>query len=118
MELVTDRRVSYCKGSAKKQREKFGNMALGYGLNGPVFQSTQGLGIFLLTPTSGPALGPAQPPIKRVPGALSLVVKRTGCAANHSPPCSVDVKNAWRSYTSIPVIRLHGVVLNYKKSQG
>jgi len=31
--------------------------------------------------------------------------------ANHSPPRSVEVKNEW-SYTSIPPIRLHGVVLS------
>jgi hypothetical protein len=31
--------------------------------------------------------------------------------ANHSPPSSAEVKNAW-SYTSTSPIRLHGVVLN------
>jgi len=33
-----------------------------------------------------------------------------GDKADHSPLSSVKVKNAW-SYTSIPLIRLHGVVL-------
>jgi hypothetical protein len=33
-------------------------------------------------------------------GALSLGVKRPGREADHSPPCSTDVKNEW-SYTSI-----------------
>jgi hypothetical protein len=32
----------------------------------------------------------------------------------HSPPSSANVKNAW-SYTSTPPIRLHGVVLSFKK---
>jgi hypothetical protein len=36
-----------------------------------------------------------------VPGVLSLGVKRPECEADHSPPSSVEVKNAW-SYTSTP----------------
>jgi hypothetical protein len=44
--------------------------------------------------------------------ALSLGVKRPGRKADHSPPSSAEVKNAW-SYTSTPSIRLHGVVLSY-----
>jgi hypothetical protein len=47
------------------------------------------------------ALGPTQPPIQWVPGALSLGVKRRGREADHSPPSSAEVKNAW-SYTSTP----------------
>jgi hypothetical protein len=35
-------------------------------------------------------------------------VKRPGREADHSPPCSAEVKNAW-SYTSV---RLHGVMLS------
>jgi hypothetical protein len=38
-------------------------------------------------------------------------VKRPGREADHSPLYSVEIKNAW-SYTSIPPIRLHGVVLS------
>jgi hypothetical protein len=34
-----------------------------------------------------------------------------GSEADHSPPSSAEVKNAW-IYTSIPPIRLHGVVLS------
>jgi hypothetical protein len=51
-----------------------------------------------------------QPPIQCVPGALSLVVKRPEREADHSPPSSAEVKNAW-SYISTPPIRIHGVVL-------
>jgi hypothetical protein len=36
------------------------------------FDSLQGLGIFLFTTASRPALGPTQPPIQWAPGALSL----------------------------------------------
>jgi hypothetical protein len=46
-------------------------------------------------------LGPTQPPIQWVPGALSLGVKRPGREADDSPPSNAEVKNAW-SYTSTP----------------
>jgi hypothetical protein len=65
------------------------------------FDSRRGLGIYLFTTVSRTALGPTQPPIKWVPGTLSLGVKRPGHEADHSPPSSAEVKNAW-SYTSTP----------------
>jgi hypothetical protein len=37
--------------------------------------------------------------------------KATGGEADHSPPSSAEVKNAW-NYNSAPPIRLHGVVLS------
>jgi hypothetical protein len=49
-------------------------------------ESRQGLGIFLLTTASRPALGPTQHPIQWVPGALSLGVRRPRREADHSPP--------------------------------
>jgi hypothetical protein len=52
-----------------------------------------------------------QQPIQWVPEALSLGVKRPGREADHSPPSSAEVKNAW-SYISTPPLRLHGVVLS------
>jgi hypothetical protein len=57
------------------------------------------------------SLGPTQPPIQGVPGALFLGVKRPGSEADHSPPSSAEVKNAY-SYTSPPPIRLYDVVLS------
>jgi hypothetical protein len=57
-------------------------------------------GIFFSATASRPTLGPMQLRIlKWVPGALSLVVERSGREADHSPPSSAEVKNAW-SYTS------------------
>jgi hypothetical protein len=63
------------------------------------FESRQGMGIFLFTTVSRPALGPTQPHIQWLPGALSLGVKRLGREADHSPPSRAEVINAWR-YTS------------------
>jgi hypothetical protein len=44
---------------------------------------------------------PTQPPIQWVREALSLRVKQSGREADHSPPSSADVNNAW-SYTFTP----------------
>jgi hypothetical protein len=44
-------------------------------------------------------------------GALSSGVKWLGREADHSPPPSTEVNNAWH-YTSTPSIHLHGVVLS------
>jgi hypothetical protein len=91
-----------------------GSIALGFGLDDRVFESRQGLGIFLFTTASRPTLGPTQPPIQWVPGTLSLGVKRPGREADHSTPSSANVKNAW-SYTSTLPLRLHGVVISQEK---
>jgi hypothetical protein len=48
------------------------------------------------------ALGPTQPPIQWVAGTLSLGVKRPRREADHTPPSSTEVNNAW-SYTSTPL---------------
>jgi len=75
-----------------------------------------GLGIFLFDTASGPPLGPTQPPIQWVSGAISLGVKPPGSEADHSPPSSAEVKNAW-SYTSTSPIRFHGVVLSMARGK-
>jgi hypothetical protein len=64
------------------------------------------------TTVSRPALGPTQPSIQWLPGAISLGgggVMRLGREAHQSPPSSDEVKYAW-SCTSTPPI-LHGVVV-------
>jgi hypothetical protein len=76
-------------------------IALSYRLDDRGFDSRQGLGTFLSTTVSRPALGPTQPPIQWLSEALSLGLKRPGSENDHSPPSSAEVKNAW-SYTSNP----------------
>jgi hypothetical protein len=58
---------------------------------------------FLFTTVSRKVLGPTEPSIECVPGALSLELKRAGREADHLPPPSAEVKNAW-SYTSTPLM--------------
>jgi hypothetical protein len=67
----------------------------------------KGLGIFLFTTVSIPAVGHIQFPTQ---WALSLGVKRPRREADHSPQSSAEVKTAC-SYSSTPLICLHGVVL-------
>jgi hypothetical protein len=67
------------------------------------FESRQGLGIFLFAAALRPLLGPTQPPIQWVPGALSLGVKRLGCEADHSPPSSAEVKECVELYVHSPI---------------
>jgi hypothetical protein len=52
-----------------------------------------------------------QSPIQRVPGALSLGVKRAGHEADHSPPSRSEVKECVELYLHSPIC-LHGVVLS------
>jgi hypothetical protein len=76
------------------------------------FDSWQGQGIFLFATMSRLALEPTQTPIHWVPGVLFLEVKWPGCEADHLPPSSAKVKNAW-SYTSTPPRHLRDMVLSY-----
>jgi hypothetical protein len=69
------------------------------------------MGLFLFTTASRTALGPTQPLIQWVPGAVSLGVKQPRREADYSPPCCAEVKNAWSCTSTLP-IRLHGVVLS------
>jgi hypothetical protein len=48
----------------------------------------------LITTVSRMVLGPTQPPIQCVPGALPVGVKRPGREADYSPPSSAEFKNA------------------------
>jgi hypothetical protein len=54
------------------------------------------------TTASRTALGPTQPSIQWLPGALSLRVKRPGREANNSPPSSTEVKECVELYLYSP----------------
>jgi hypothetical protein len=64
-----------------------------------------------LITASRTGVGPTQPPIQWVTGALSLGVKRPGREADHSPPSSAEVKECVKLYFHSP-IHLHGVGLS------
>jgi hypothetical protein len=66
------------------------------------FDSRRGLGIFLFTTASRTALGPTQPPIQWVRGALFLGIKRPGREADNSPPSSAEVKECVQLYLHSP----------------
>jgi hypothetical protein len=87
--------VCVCPLPMCKSRDSSVGITLGYkGLTIGVlgFDSRRELGIFLFTTVSKTALGPTQPPIQWVLGALSLGQKRPGREADHSPPSSAEVK--------------------------
>jgi hypothetical protein len=79
-------------------------IALGYGLDdrGSRVRFPVGVEIFLFTTPSRTALGPTQPPIQWVSGALSLGVKRQGREADHSPLSSAEVKECVELYLHSP----------------
>jgi hypothetical protein len=80
------------------------------------FDSQWGLGIFLFNTVSTMALGPTQPPIQWVPGALSLGVKQPGHEADNSPQSSAEVKECVELYFHSPkTLSWHGAQL--KKAQ-
>jgi hypothetical protein len=79
------------------------------------FNSWWGLGISLFTTMSRMALGPTQPPIQWVPGALSLGKKRPGREADHLPPSSADIKESVELHLHSPnTPPWHGAQLKHR----
>jgi hypothetical protein len=52
-------------------------------------------GFLLFTTASRLALGSSRPPIQWVTSVLPRGIKRPGLEADHSPPLTAEVKNAW-----------------------
>jgi hypothetical protein len=71
-------------------------LQLDYGLDdrGSRVRFPAGAVNFFFTTASRTALGPTQPPIRGVQGALSLGLKLPGREADHLPAFSAEVKNA------------------------
>jgi hypothetical protein len=87
-----------------KSRDSSVGIALDYGLDdqGSRVRFPEGLGILLFTSSSITALGPTQPPIQWVAGALSLGVKRPRREAGRSPPSSAEVKECVEHIPPLP----------------
>jgi hypothetical protein len=86
--------IVMCSTDNFMSRDRSVGRALGYGLDdlSSRVRFPVGAGNFSLHHLSRTALGPSQPPIQQVPGALSLGVKRPWCEADHSPPSSSEIK--------------------------
>jgi hypothetical protein len=109
--LQTNKHFQNCRNCIKlpymhiyRNHDSSVGIALGYGLDdrGSRVRFPRGLGIFLFTTASRTVLGPTQPPIQWVPGALSLRVKRPGRVADHSLPSSSEVKEWVELYLHSP----------------
>jgi hypothetical protein len=84
------------------RRDSAFGIATGYGLDDQEVGVRVAMGAKLLFSTSSTLdLGPTQPPIQWVPGALSPAVRRPGREADHSPAASAEVKKMW-IYRSTP----------------
>jgi hypothetical protein len=93
----------YLKFRLSNEPGELSGTALSYGLDDQEVESRGGgLGIFLFSPVSRPALGPTQPPIQWVTGAPFLGIKRPGREVDRSPPSSAEVKECVELYLHSP----------------
>jgi hypothetical protein len=69
------------------------------------------MGFFPFAIPSRSSPGLTHLPVQGVSKALISAVNRPEGEADHLPPSSAEVKNAW-SYTSTPPVRFHDVVVN------
>jgi len=80
------------------------------------FDSWQGQVSFLITSISRPVLGPTKPLILWVLRVLSLGVKQPGHEADHSPPSSAEIKNAWSCTSTPPYIFMAQCLIKHKNN--
>jgi hypothetical protein len=109
--IVENQAFFHFLNNISKSRDSSVGMATGYGLDdcGSRVRFPAVLGIFFIT-VSLPSLGPTQPPIQCITGALSPGVKRPEREADHSPPTGAEVKNTWSHTSTLPIFLL-GVVI-------
>jgi hypothetical protein len=69
------------------------SVVTGYRLDSQVTIPGRDKRFFVHSTVSRLALGPTQPPVQWVWGAVSLGLKQLGHEADHSPPSSSEVKN-------------------------
>jgi hypothetical protein len=91
------------------ERDSIVGIATCYGLDGSGLEPRCGQEIFTFPHPYKPALGPTQAPIQWVPGILSRV-KRPERGFDNPLPTSAEVIKSWHSYTSTPLLCLHGVL--------
>jgi hypothetical protein len=63
---------------------------------------------------SRPTPGPNMTPIQRVPGDLSLGVKRPGRKSDHSPASRAEVKNIWSYITTLLCVLMAWCVVKHR----
>jgi hypothetical protein len=90
-------------------RGSSGIMVSDYGLDDRGLIPDRGRGFFLQALASRPALGPTQSPIQWVPEVLSPGVNRGRGVTLTTHPHLVPRLSMSRSYTSSPLMCLHGV---------
>jgi hypothetical protein len=79
-------------------------IATGYGMDDRGVGVQVPIGEKIFSTSSGPVLGPTEPPIKWIQGDLSPGVKQPGREADHSPPTSAEVKNTWMYISNPPYV--------------
>jgi hypothetical protein len=100
----------YLRCDAGSQPGSSVSIVSGYGLDDRGSIPSRGKMIFPLATVSRPALGPTQPPIQWVPGALSLGLKRGRGVTLTTHPYLVSRLKMSRIYTSSPPKGLRGVL--------
>jgi hypothetical protein len=85
-------------GPAKSSSSAF-RLATGWTTEGPC-SSSGGVKNVRFSISPRPVLGPTQPPIQWLPGALSQGVKQPGQEADRSLPVSAEIKKTWSINTS------------------
>jgi hypothetical protein len=104
-------------GQYMAKGEWLSGIALCYGLEDRGVRVPAGAGNFSLHHRVQTDSGAHPASYPTVTGGSFSRGKAAGRETDHSPPSGAEVKNAW-SCTSTSTIRLHGVVLSFKKEQG